>query len=84
MYVECKPQKESWESTQNQLLDHLTGNGNDSGNCYGMLQIGLEVRFYRYLETVFASVGPKMHLVNDVQTVIQWDAYVKNNPLRLV
>ncbi|KAF2024865.1 hypothetical protein EK21DRAFT_117380 [Setomelanomma holmii] len=84
MHVESKPQKEPWGSTRDQLLDHLTGNGNDSGNCYGMVHIGLEVQFYRYNEYAFDSVSPKMHLVDDVASVIQWGAYVKSNPLRLV
>jgi hypothetical protein len=84
MHVESKALKEPWGSTQDQLLDHLVGNGNESGNCYGMIHIGLEVQFYRYNDGTFSNVGPKMHLVDDVLNVINGGKFVKEHPLRLI
>lgn len=38
MFVESREKGKPWRATEDQLLDHLSGNDNDSKNCYGMIQ----------------------------------------------
>ncbi|KAF2801022.1 hypothetical protein K505DRAFT_369767 [Melanomma pulvis-pyrius CBS 109.77] len=84
MLVECKKQGQSWVVTEDHLLDHLQGNGNDSGNCYGMVQVGFDVQFYKYENSNFSKVGGRMHLINDANNVLAWGRYIKDNPMSFV
>lgn len=84
MLIESKKLGESWEITEDQLQNHLAGVKNESKNCYGMIQIGLEVQYYKYEKTVFTKVGEKMHLTTHVHDVIRWGRYIKNHPLPYV
>jgi hypothetical protein len=84
MLVECKKLGVAWGSTEDHLHDHLEGNGNDSKNCYGMIQIGLQVCFYKYENSNFSKVGGRMHLVNDANDVVAWGRYIKEHPMPFV
>ncbi|KAI2604591.1 hypothetical protein GGR54DRAFT_644402 [Hypoxylon sp. NC1633] len=73
-----------WGATEDQLQDHLAGNGNDSKNCYGMIQIGLLVQFYKYESGACSMVGGRMHLITDADNIMRWGRYLKENPLPFV
>jgi hypothetical protein len=62
----------------------LRGNGNDSKNCYGMLQIGMMVQFYPYENSVLRKLGGKMHLVDDADNIIVMGQHIKDNPMSFV
>jgi len=40
-YVECKEQGRDWKEAFDDLARHCGGNGNDSGEVYGIVQVGL-------------------------------------------
>ncbi|KAF1840529.1 uncharacterized protein K460DRAFT_421469 [Cucurbitaria berberidis CBS 394.84] len=84
MLVESKKLGEAWEPTENHLHNHLEVNGNDSKNCYGMVQIGLHVQFYKYERFSFSKVGGRMHLINDANNVVACGRNIKENPLSFV
>jgi len=84
MLVECKRQGEPWDTTQNHFQDHLEGNNNESKNCYGMVQIGLVVQFYKYENHNLSTVGGQMHLINNANDVVAWGRRIKDNPMPFV
>ncbi|KAF1358980.1 hypothetical protein EJ07DRAFT_156351 [Lizonia empirigonia] len=84
MLVESKKPGEAWASTEDHLHDHLEGNGNDSKNCYGMVQIGLDVHFYKYENSNFSRIGGRMHLINDANNVVVWGRHIKDSPMPFV
>ena len=81
MLIESRSHDESWDSTEQQLQTHLAKNRNESKDCYGMVQIGLVVQFYKYEEGIYSKIGGKMHLVTDVNQVMERGQYVKDNIL---
>ena len=81
MHVECKKPGEAWGATEDHLHNHLAGNGNDSKNCYGMIQIGFDVQYYKYEDWVFSKVGGKMHIITDAHNVMNWGRQLKANPM---
>ncbi|KAF2466098.1 uncharacterized protein BDR25DRAFT_345705 [Lindgomyces ingoldianus] len=81
MLMECKKAGESWEHTKDHFYKHLAENGNDSKNCYGMVQIGFNVQFCKYENYNFSEVGEVMHLINNANDVIAWGRHIKDNPM---
>ncbi|KAI0508243.1 hypothetical protein F5B22DRAFT_650097 [Xylaria bambusicola] len=57
MLTESKKMGQPWGATEDQLQDHLAGNGNESKNCYGRIQIGLLAQFYKYEGGICSKVG---------------------------
>jgi len=49
-----------------------------------MVQIGLEVQYYKYQLGVFSKVGGKMHLITHANDVVAWGRYIKDNPMPFV
>jgi hypothetical protein len=84
MLTESKKQGEAWGSSEDHLHSHLAGTDNESKHVYGMLQIGLEVQFYKYARGAFTKVGGKMHLVTHVSDMVTWSRWLKANPLPFV
>ncbi|KAI1174446.1 hypothetical protein F4777DRAFT_385104 [Nemania sp. FL0916] len=85
LLTESKKKGTPWGATEDQLLSHLQMNGNKSKNCYGMIQIGLLVRFYKYESGVFEKLADKkFHLVDDVDEVLQWGQWLKANPMPFI
>jgi hypothetical protein len=84
LLAECKPSKESWRTTEIQLREQLAGTGNDSKKCYGMIQIGLDVQFYKFEGHELEKVGGKLHLINHHKDVVALGAYLKAHPLPVV
>jgi len=84
MITESKKDGERWGSREDHLLLHLSGNGNGNKNCYGMVQIGLEVQYYKYELGDFSKIGGRMHLVTHADDVVAWSRYIKDNPMPVV
>lgn len=79
--VKSRGLKAGWETTVGELRSHLASRNNKLKNMYGMVQIGVQVGFYKYEETNFASLVEQLHLVKDANDVVTWLNYVKQNPL---
>jgi hypothetical protein len=84
LLAECKSVGEPWSTTEVQLREQLAGNGNDSKKCYGMIQIGLEVQFYKFEGSELEKVRGKMHLVRQAKDVVACGAHLKAHPLPVV
>lgn len=50
-------------------------------NAYGVVQIGLEVKFYKYERPTLTVLSRKLHLVQDVHRAIAWFNHCEANPL---
>jgi hypothetical protein len=81
---ETKVPGETWATLEEHLHTVCQNSNNETNNVYGMLQIGLEVQFYKHGGGVFQRISNRLHLVNDVNDVNHWLAFVKANPLPLV
>lgn len=84
MLTESKKKGVAWGATEDHLHEHLAGNRNDTKNCYGMVQVGLQVQFYKYENRHFSTVGPEMHLIDHANDVINWGRHLKANPMPFV
>jgi hypothetical protein len=86
LHTECKPVGESWQTTEAQHREQLAGNGNESKNCYGSIQIGLEWQWYKFegAKGELEKLGGRLHLKTHHKEVIAWGAYLKANPLPVV
>ncbi|KAH7357462.1 hypothetical protein BKA66DRAFT_574458 [Pyrenochaeta sp. MPI-SDFR-AT-0127] len=84
LLAKCKPVNESWHTTEVQLREQLAGTGNDSKKCYGMIQIGFDVQFYKFEGRELEKVGGKMDLVHQAQDVVALGTYLKANPLPVI
>jgi hypothetical protein len=86
MHTECKPAGESWRTTEVQHREQLAGNGNESKNCYGSIQIGEEWQYYKFegAKGELEKLGGRMHLKKQDKDIIAWSAYLKANPLPVV
>ncbi|KAI0157208.1 hypothetical protein GGR57DRAFT_461242 [Xylariaceae sp. FL1272] len=82
MLIESKRLGKPWCDIEDRLLNHLRGN--DSKNCYGMIQIGLVVQFYKYEDDVCSKVGGRMHLITDANDIMRWGRHLKENPMSFV
>lgn len=52
----------------------------DSKNCYGMVQVGFYVQFYKYERYNFSKIKGQVHLINDANSVVAWGRHTKNSP----
>jgi hypothetical protein len=84
MLAESKPPGESWSTTEVQHREQVAGNGNDSKKCYGMIQIGFEIQFYKFEGSELEKVGGRMHLVKHAKDVVVWSQHLKANPLPFI
>lgn len=83
MFAESKVPGEPWESTEEHLQSACAEVDNESKNVYGMIQIGLKVKFYKHENFVFTHLSPVMDLVTEVRDVTAWANYIKSHPLSL-
>lgn len=82
--VESKKIGITWGSSEDQCREYCTDIQNNSHQTYRMIQIGLELRFYKYSHGNLAPLSGRLHIRGDVQTITQWAEYIKNNPISLV
>ncbi|KAK0101799.1 hypothetical protein ONS95_006949 [Cadophora gregata] len=81
---ETKCPGESWSASADQLHAACAANDNETKNVYGMLQIGFELQFYKHENYRFEALGGRLHLVDDVDTVVAWAQHITANPMPLV
>lgn len=84
LLAESKPIGESWRTTEIQHREQLAGTGNDSKKCYGMIQIGLDLQFYKFEGSELEKVGGRMHLSRNAKDIVAWGTYLRQNPLPVV
>jgi arginine/ornithine N-succinyltransferase beta subunit len=80
-HVESKTPGQPWISSEDHLQNHCYGNDNESVNVYAIIQIGLQVAFYKYTNSDFSQLSPRLHLRQDVHAVTAWADYLKSHPL---
>lgn len=69
---------------ESHLHDQFKRSEIKSQNCYGMLQVGLEVQFYKYENSHFSRFEGRMHLINDANNVVVCGRHIKQNPLPFI
>lgn len=79
--VETQAAGRPWGLAEDRCRTYCGHSGNESHQNYGIVQIGLEVRFYLYNQGNFTGLSNKLHLQNDVHEVMQWADHMKANPL---
>jgi hypothetical protein len=84
LHTEVKPTGESWRTTEVQHREQLAGTGNESKQCYGSIQIGLEFQFYKLEGKELEKIGGRMHMKRDHENIIAWSRHLKANPLPVV
>ncbi|KAL9118532.1 MAG: hypothetical protein Q9187_004923 [Circinaria calcarea] len=84
LIVESKSSEFSFEETEPQCEDHLKNCSNESKNTYGMIQCGLQIRFYKHENYVFQSISPTLHLVDDARGVMDMIQYLKDHPMSFI
>lgn len=84
MMVECKKAGDSWTSASEQCIRHCENSHNESGQVYGMVQIGMDIQFCQWGNTTLTPLSRVLHLREDVDEIIQWAEYLKAHPLPVV
>ena len=79
--VESKKAVKSWNETQDHLSRHCGGTENQSGQVYGIIHIGLYIKFFTANSGVLTALSGYLHVRNDVNTVITMFGNMKSRPL---
>jgi hypothetical protein len=79
--VESKPAGAPWDSTEDQCHNYCSESDNESSQLYGIVHVGLETRFFKYIQGVFTPLTERLHLRRDVQDITDAAAFMKRNPL---
>lgn len=69
----------SWGLTYDQMTGHFRASS--CGNVYGMIHIGMEVKFYKYEDGQAHDLSEKLHLVDRAKEVTAWWVWIKENRL---
>lgn len=84
MMVECKTETVGWAAAYDHCFRHCENTQNESGLVYAMVQVGLNVQFYRWDGTDMNQLSDVLHLRHDVQSVMQMMDWLKRNPFPFV
>lgn len=84
MVVETRPAGKPWGPTYDQMIEHFEANSNDSKNVYGMIHIGMEVRFYKYEFGQVHDLSGRLHLLDQAKDVTGWLVWIKEHPLQYI
>ena len=85
LICECKKAGVSWTSAKEQCQTYCETTENESDEVYGMVQVGMELRFYSWRRGYdIVPLSNKLHIRQDVQEIIQWPEHLKANPLPLL
>ncbi|RSL49417.1 hypothetical protein CEP54_012462 [Fusarium duplospermum] len=84
MMVEVKKAGESWDSAFEQCTRHCENSHNESGQVCAMVQVGMEIQFHQWGDTMLTPLTNTFHLRQDVQTIMEWANYLKAHPLPFV
>jgi hypothetical protein len=82
--VESKKLGRNWDEAIDHLTRHCAGNGNESGQVYAIVQIGLEIQFYKWNGGRLNTLGGRLHLRREVTIVTPWFGHLVKNPSPLV
>lgn len=82
MIVVCKRAGESWDLAEDQCQRHCEKTDNESGQIYGMIQLGMEIKFYQWANSTLTPLGHRFQIRNDVQDITEWVNHLKAHPLR--
>lgn len=81
--VESKKLGRNWAETEDQLSRHCGGTQNESRRVYGIVHVGLEIKFFRGNAGWLEGISQPLHLRRDVRTIAEWFEFLKRNPLPL-
>ena len=84
MMVECKKAGESWLSASEQCTRHCENSHNESGQVYGMVQVGMDIQFCQWKNSTLTPLSGSLHLREHVQQIMEWAEYLKAHPLPIV
>lgn len=79
--VKSKRAGESWAETEDQLSRRCGGTFNDPKQVYGIMQVGLEIQFFKANAGVLINISNCMHVRNDVAHITTMIGYLKRHPL---
>lgn len=81
MMVECKKKGHNWAAAVEHLTRHCENGENESGQVYGMVQVGMDIQFFHRGNTTLTTISDVFHLRNEAQEITRWIEYLKANPL---
>ncbi|KAH6679208.1 hypothetical protein B0J14DRAFT_293308 [Halenospora varia] len=81
LLTEIKAPGKPWQAWRDDLHCVCRSCGNESKNVYALLQIGLEMEFYKHDDGVFSQLGSRMNLIHDAVDITNWCTYIINHPL---
>lgn len=81
LLVESKALGHPWGSAYDQLVNAWEVNTNDSKNVYGMIHIGMDIKFYKFESGQVQELTGKLHLINDAKEITDRLVWIKQNPL---
>ncbi len=84
MMVESKGLGKPWGSTTDDAITYFENTGNESKQIYGMVHIGLELQFHRYIRPQASQLSGRLQLVRDAQQITDMLLWIKQNPLPYV
>lgn len=85
MMVECTKAGVSWDEASDRYVCHCSNTYNRSRQVYAMVQVGMDVRFYKWEEgSTLTPLSGTLNLRDDVQGVMERAGYLKAHPFRFV
>ncbi|KAF2835299.1 hypothetical protein M501DRAFT_999347 [Patellaria atrata CBS 101060] len=78
--IESKKAGESWDATQDHLSRHYGGTENPSREVYGIVQIGLCIRFFTARNGVLTAQSGYLHVRDDVNDITAGMENMKRRP----
>ncbi|RFU35283.1 hypothetical protein B7463_g1032, partial [Scytalidium lignicola] len=84
LLTECRRLGEPWELVEQHLENVCRNNDGHTKNFFAMIQIGLQVRFYRYENRTFEKISDVLDLVGDAMAVMERANYIKTHPVPVV
>ncbi|KAF2798615.1 hypothetical protein K505DRAFT_357373 [Melanomma pulvis-pyrius CBS 109.77] len=79
--AEIKKAGRSWTETEDHLSRYCAGIENQSGQVYGIIQIGLYLQFFTANRGVLTALSGGLHMCNDVNAITTMIENMKLEPL---
>lgn len=84
LMVECKRADYSWDVALEHCTRHCENTDNESKKVYAMIQIGLTLQFYKWVDSTLTTLTNKLHVRLDVDEIIAAAEYLRTHPLPVV
>lgn len=84
LLVESKALGHPWDPTYDQLVNAWEVITNDSKKVYGMIHIGMAIKFYKFEPDQVQELTGKFHLIHDAKEITDRLVWIKQNPLPVV